>query len=88
MMISLKVSSMKKLYTRKCLNLDLDAPAEKAEKARLVGHKGHVSSVAMSQDVKWAVSGGDDGIIRLWNIANRSLHLIFIPFGFHGGLHN
>ena len=34
---------------------------------RLTAHQGRVSSIAMTSDGRWLVSGGDDKILRLWN---------------------
>jgi len=36
--------------------------------ATLRGHRGIVYSAAVSEDGQWVVSGGDDGIIRLWHL--------------------
>ncbi|HMF16372.1 MAG TPA: WD40 repeat domain-containing protein, partial [Gemmataceae bacterium] len=33
------------------------------------GHKGGVHGVALTRDGKWAVSGGDDKTLRLWEVA-------------------
>ena len=37
---------------------------------RLVGHSGPVSSVAISGDGAFVVSGGDDGTARLWTLSS------------------
>jgi WD40 repeat protein len=36
--------------------------------AELAGHKGHVRSVALSRDGKFALSRGDDKFIKLWQV--------------------
>ena len=41
--------------------------------ATLISHSGGVHSIAFSPDGKRLVSGGDDGIIRLWDVANTRL---------------
>ncbi|MGH1396809.1 MAG: caspase family protein, partial [Trichormus sp.] len=47
------------------------------------GHQGRVLSVAMSQDGKTIVSGGEDGSVRLWNLQGLSLAE---PFRGHQGV--
>jgi WD40 repeat protein len=39
--------------------------------ATLKGHTGPVNTVAFSPDGKTIASGGDNGIVRLWNLASR-----------------
>ena len=36
----------------------------------LTGHDSRVSAVAVTQDGRRAVSGGDDGMVRVWDVAH------------------
>ncbi len=39
--------------------------------ATLEGHKGRISTVAMTPDAKLAISGSDDGILKVWDLKTR-----------------
>jgi WD40 repeat protein len=39
-----------------------------AQVAQLTGHPGRVGSVAVSHDGRRAVTGGQDGIVRVWDL--------------------
>ncbi|OGR46931.1 MAG: hypothetical protein A2021_03725 [Elusimicrobia bacterium GWF2_52_66] len=68
-------------------------------KKTLSGHAGHVNSLSFSRDGRFLASTGDDGAIRLWNLANdQSIAmissgadwLVYTPDGYfdaspHGG---
>jgi WD40 repeat protein/serine/threonine protein kinase len=43
----------------------------------LRGHSGAVRSLAFSPDDRWLVSGGDDTMVRVWDMRDSSLHQIF-----------
>jgi WD40 repeat protein len=45
--------------------------ATDAYQGLMTGHKGAISSVALSGDGKIAVSGGTDGTLRMWDVPNR-----------------
>jgi WD40 repeat protein/serine/threonine protein kinase len=55
------------------------------EKAKLSGHKGTVSAVALAPDEALVASGGHDGSIRLWDIVARTEKAV-LP-GHSGGVH-
>lgn len=38
----------------------------------LIGHSGHIYSVCISQDGKWAVSASRDKTAKIWNLDNKS----------------
>ncbi|MFW9968053.1 MAG: WD40 repeat domain-containing protein [Candidatus Thorarchaeota archaeon] len=48
----------------------------------LEGHKGHVTSLAMTADSRYILSGGQDGTVRLWDLETGTL--LYIMAG-HGG---
>jgi len=51
------------------------------------GHKEAINSVAFSPDGRWAVSGGDDRRICLWDVDNAKLLQLFPEdWGHHGGV--
>ena len=60
-----------------------DAIEDARERNLLQGHEGWVNSVAFSPDGKTIVSGGDDGILRLWDITSGKA--IGQPFKGHEG---
>jgi WD40 repeat protein len=41
-------------------------------RAALVGHRGEILAVAVSDDGRWALSGGNDQILALWSLAELS----------------
>src|SRR5436309_518441 len=49
------------------------APADGPEKATLKDHKGSVDAVAFSADGALLASGGDDEVIRLWDVKTGKL---------------
>ena len=46
-------------------------PVDGLPLARLGGHRGLVTSLAVSRSGRWAVSGGDDGTVRAWDLESR-----------------
>lgn len=36
--------------------------------ASLVGHEGGVTCLAIAHSCSWAISGGEDSVIRVWNM--------------------
>lgn len=41
-------------------------------------HRGEVRSLAISPDSRWLATAGDDASIRVWKLADGSLHAIFV----------
>ena len=39
-------------------------------RARLIGHTGMITAVAVSADGRWALSGSNDQTVKLWNLAD------------------
>ena len=52
----------------------------------LVGHRGGVTSAALAPDGEFALSGGEDGTVRLWDLQAKS-DLRHFEGGVHGVLH-
>ncbi|MGC1378912.1 MAG: hypothetical protein WA821_21955, partial [Anaerolineales bacterium] len=52
---------------------NLDPKATQRLKANLIGHRGLVFDVAFSPDGKQLVSGGADGLVKVWDIETGSL---------------
>jgi WD40 repeat protein len=49
----------------------------KVELTPYLGHLGSVRSVAFSPDDRFALSGGEDGLIKLWDLASRREMRVF-----------
>jgi WD40 repeat protein len=46
--------------------------ASRTEKATLAAHVGWVKSLALASDGKTLVTGGNDGFVRIWDVAKVS----------------
>ena len=46
--------------------------ATRKEKATLAAHVGWVKSLALTSDGKTLVTGGNDGFVRVWDVAKLS----------------
>lgn len=51
---------------------DVSTGPPKEPLAQLAGHTGPVSGIAIAPDGRTAASGGADGTVKLWNLANRT----------------
>jgi FOG: WD40 repeat len=50
---------------------------EKTQETTLQGHTGCVTTLAVTSDYKYIVSGSDDYTIRIWNVLEKTQETVF-----------
>src|SRR5205823_3584176 len=55
---------------------------------RLLDHKGQVHCLALSQDGKTLAAGGEDNVLRLWDLDTKQLIHSFTHSQIRGGIHH